>query len=473
MKFDTLVIGAGPGGYVAAIRLAQLGKKVAVVEKNRLGGVCLQRGCIPSKALIQAASLYWRIRSEASEFGIEVGEVQVRLEKMQRWKQGIVDRLTRGIEGLFAGNKIESVSGEARLAGPNRVEVLGADGAAQAIEADSILVATGSRSIELPAFRFDGKRILGSRHALELREAPRRMLVIGGGYIGLELGTVFAKLGSEIVVVEMMDQLLPGQDLDLVKVVQRRLKSWNVQIHLKSQAIEAKPEEESVRVRFKTPEGEREEEVDCLLVTVGRRPNSEGLGLEEVGVAVDKRGYIQVDGQFRTSVPSIYAIGDVIGGAMLAHKASKEGVIAAEIIAGLPRGIDYQAVPAVVFTDPEIATVGLSLAQARDKGIDAVESSFPFAALARALTMGHPEGLVKLVAERGSGVLLGGHVVGPDASDLIAELTLALEMGARAEDVALTIHAHPTLPEAIMEAAEGIYGHPIHLPPARERKARA
>jgi dihydrolipoyl dehydrogenase len=471
MKVETLVIGAGPGGYVAAIRLAQLGKKVAVVEKGRVGGVCLQRGCIPSKALIQAASLYWRIRGEAQEFGIEVPEVRIHLEKMQRWKQGVVDKLTRGIEGLLSANQVQSVLGEARLVGPNRVEVRSEGGGTQTLEADSIIVATGSRSIELPAFRFDGKRILGSRHALELKEVPRRMLVIGGGYIGLELGTVFAKLGTELIVVEMMDQLLPGQDMDLVKVVQRKLKNWNVKIHLKSQAIEAKPDDKSVHVRFKTPDGEREEEVDCLLVTVGRRPNSEGLGLAEVGVAVDKRGYIQVDGQFRTSVPSIYAIGDVIGGAMLAHKASKEGVIAAEIIAGLPRGVDYQVVPAVVFTDPEIATVGLSLAQAKDKGIDAVEASFPFSALGRALTMGHAEGMVKLVAEKGSGVLLGGHVVGPDASDLIAEITLALEMGARAEDVALTIHAHPTLPEAIMEAAEGIYGHPIHLPPPRERKA--
>jgi dihydrolipoamide dehydrogenase len=471
MRVDTLVIGGGPGGYVAAIRLAQLGKQVAVVEKGRLGGVCLQRGCIPSKALIHAAKSFDNI-AHAADFGIEAGGVKVDLDKMQRWKKGVVDKLTRGIEGLFTGHKIQLVAGEARLLSATEAEVRGEDGKTQRIQAEDLIIATGSRAIEIPGFKFDGERILGSRHALDLKEVPRRMVVIGGGYIGLELGTVFAKLGTELIVVEMLDTLLAGQDPDLVRVVARKLKSWNVTVHLKSQALEARPDESGVRVKFRTPEGEREEHVDCVLVTVGRRPNTEDLGLQEVGVKLSQRGFIEVDERLRTSVEHVYAIGDVVGGAMLAHKASKEGIVAAEVIAGKPSAADFVAMPAVVFTDPEIATVGLTLAQAKEKGIDAVEASFPFAALGRALTMNHPEGMVKLVAEKGSGVLLGGHVVGADASDLISELALALEMGATAEDVALTVHPHPTMPEAIMEAAEGIYGHAIHVMPPRERKAR-
>ncbi len=471
MKYDTIVLGGGPGGYVAAIRLTQLGKSTVVVEKNRVGGVCLQRGCIPSKALIHGTQVLDEVRNSA-RLGIEVGQVQVSLEKLQAWKQSVVDRLTNGVETLFRANGVDLVIGEGKLLSAHGLEVRAADGSTAVLEADNIIVATGSRAVELPSFPFDGHRIFGSEGVLSLQKIPKRMLAIGGGVIGLELGTVYAKLGTRLTVVEMMDQLLPGLDKELVRVVKRKLRKLGVEVHIKSRALDAQVVDDHLVVRIETPRGEKEIEVDCVMVTVGRRPNSQGLGLEETGVKVDSKGFIVVDHQLRTSVPNIYAIGDVIGQPMLAHKASKQGIIAAEIIAGLPRGVDYMAMPSVIFTDPEVATVGLTLAQAKASGIRAMEASFPFSGLGRALTMDKPEGMLKLVVEQETNLLLGGHIAGAGASNLIGELALALEMGATAQDVALTVHPHPTLTEAVMEAAEAIFGQAIHAAPTRKKKRR-
>ncbi|MFQ5794182.1 MAG: dihydrolipoyl dehydrogenase [Candidatus Bipolaricaulia bacterium] len=460
---EVLVIGAGPGGYVAAIRAAQLGKEVTLVDADKLGGVCLNYGCIPSKALITAAHFFDRITAWGDR-GIEVDGVQVNFEKLQAWKAGVVKRLVSGVDQLCKGNSVEVIFGRASFTATNRARIE-IEAGIQHIEFKHAIIATGSRSIELPGFEFDGERILSSRHTLDLDEIPERLLVIGGGYIGLELGDTYAKLGSQVTVIELTGQLLPGTDPDLVKVVERRLKKDGVTVHLNTQAtgVEDEDQEGSIQVTVAHDEQTETLEVDRVLVTVGRRPNSEGFGLEEIGVEVDDQGFIVVDQQLSTSVPRIYAIGDVAGGPMLAHKASHEGIIAAEVIAGLPSAADYVAVPAVIFTDPEIATVGLTEAQANEQGYETITGRFPFAALGRALTTGETAGFVKIVADAETEVVLGVHIVGPEASNLISEATLALEMAATVEDLALTIHPHPTLPESLMEAAEDVVAKAIHI----------
>jgi dihydrolipoamide dehydrogenase len=459
---DVLVIGAGPGGYVAAIRAAQRGKKVICVEKEKLGGVCLNVGCIPSKAMIHASSVVDRAH-DAGEMGIGLGAVSVDVQKMVAWKQKIVDRLTGGVGLLFKHHKVEHVSGEATFVTPTKVSVKSSAGVEE-IEAKDVIIATGSRPIELPAFKVDGVHVLGSTEALALTALPKKILVIGGGYIGLEIGTFLKKLGSEVIVVEATGSLLPGQDPDLVAVVHRGLKKRKVDIHLDSLAQRYEKIDGGlggVRVWVKTPKGEKTFDVDWILSTVGRRPNSEGLGLEKIGVKVEK-GFIVVDEKRRTNVPHVYAIGDVAGQPMLAHKASREGIVAAEVIAGLPAEADYRCVPAVIFTDPEIASVGMTEAEAKAKGYEPVVGKFPFTANGRALSINEAEGFAKVVADKKTDLVLGVHIVGPEASELIAEGTLAIEMAARVEDIAATIHAHPTLPEAVMEAAEAVHGLAIH-----------
>jgi dihydrolipoamide dehydrogenase len=459
---DVLVVGAGPGGYVAAIRAAQRGKKVICVEREKLGGVCLNVGCIPSKAMIHASSVVDRAH-DAGEMGIGLGAVSVDVQKMVAWKQKIVDRLTGGVGLLFKHHKVEHVSGEATFVTPTKVSVKSAAGVEE-IEAKDVIIATGSRPIELPAFKVDGVHVLGSTEALALTALPKKILVIGGGYIGLEIGTFLKKLGSEVVVVEATGSLLPGQDPDLVAVVHRGLKKRKVDIHLDSLAQRYEKIDGGlggVRVWVKTPKGEKTFDVDWILSTVGRRPNSEGLGLEKIGVKVEK-GFIVVDEKRRTNVPHVYAIGDVAGQPMLAHKASREGIVAAEVIAGLPAEADYRCVPAVIFTDPEIASVGMTEAEAKAKGYEPVVGKFPFTANGRALSINEAEGFAKVVADKKTDLVLGVHIVGPEASELIAEGTLAIEMAARVEDIAATIHAHPTLPEAVMEAAEAVHGLAIH-----------
>jgi len=456
---DALVLGAGPGGYVAAIRLGQLGVRTLIVEKEAFGGVCLNVGCIPSKALITAAKLVERMRG-AEAMGIRASDVTVDLAKLQAWKGGVVRRLTGGVEYLLKENKVKTLRGEARFVAPNRVEVKTPDGI-DVVEAKQVIIATGSRPVEIPGFAFDGRSILSSTGALALERVPRRLLVIGGGYIGLELGIMYSKLGSELTVVEMMDQLLPGMDPEMVKVVHRGLKKKKVTVHLESKALEWKKAKDGLEVKVQTGKGTLTIETDVILVTVGRRPNTENLGLETIGVAKDGP-FVRVDAEMRTSVPGVFAIGDIVGNPMLAHKASKEGEVAAEVIAGKAAAFDARAIPAVVFTDPEIAVVGLMEAQAREKGRDVQVGKFPFTAIGRALTTGETEGFVKTIVDAKSKDLLGVGIVGPEASELVAEAALALEMGASVEDLALTIHAHPTLAEAMMESAKAALGEAIH-----------
>jgi dihydrolipoamide dehydrogenase len=461
-KADVVVIGAGPGGYVAAIRAAQHGKNVICVEREYLGGVCLNVGCIPSKAMINAGKAVEKAQKKFPEMGITVGDVSVDVQKLVAWKQKVVERLTGGVGFLFKHHKVEHVAGDARFLSANKIHVDLMDGGTEEIEFDDVIIATGSRPIELPAFPVDGTHVKGSTEALAIDTIPKKVLVIGGGYIGLEIGTFLRNLGVEIVVVEATDTLLPGQDPELVKVVARSLKKKKVKTYLNAFAESFEKTDDGVVVTLKTKKGHETVEADWILSTVGRRPNSENIGLEEIGVKVDDHGFVVVDEQRKTTVDHVYAIGDVAGQPMLAHKASREGCVAAEVIAGLPSACDYRVVPAVIFTEPEIASVGMTEEQAKEAGYEVAVGKSPFSANGRALSLIEAEGFAKIVVDKKTDVVLGVHIVGPEATELIAEGTLAIEMGARVEDIAATIHAHPTLPEAVMEAAEAVHGIQIH-----------
>ncbi|HET8722650.1 MAG TPA: dihydrolipoyl dehydrogenase [Anaeromyxobacteraceae bacterium] len=471
--FDAVVIGAGPGGYVAAIRLAQLGKRTALVEKESLGGVCLNWGCIPSKALIAAGNLVDEIKG-AAERGIVVGEPTIDVAKLRAFKEGVVKKLVSGIGALEKGNGVEVVKGKATFVGPTAVEVEGAGGEKTRIEAGAFVLATGARPIAIPGFAY-GKDVWSAREALDLPEVPGRLVVIGGGIIGLELGTVYAKLGSKVTVVEALPSILTGVDPEAVRIVQKGLRQRGVEVHVNAKAKVLEPAGGALSVKIEVDGKEVALAADKVLVAVGFRPNTEGIGLEAAGVKVDAKGYVQVDEQLRSSNPTVLAVGDLVGPPFLAHKASKEGEIAAEVIAGHRSARDWVAMPGAIFTDPEVATVGLSEEQARARGLDPIVGKFAFAALGRAIAIDHTEGFVKVVADRESKVLLGVTMVGPEASDLIAEATLALEMGAYVEDVALTVHAHPTLAEAFMEACKAALGEAIHAlnRPERPRKEKA
>jgi len=460
-RVQVVVIGAGPGGYPAAIRAAQLGKEVLLVERDRLGGECLNYGCIPSKALIHTANLVHGIEA-AKDRGVEAEAIRVDLGKLQRWKASVVDRLTKGIAQLCKGNGVDVVSGEATFAAPGALVVRRAEGSEE-IEFDHAVIATGGSPSDLPAFRFDGKRVLSTKEALELASIPQNLVVIGGGVSGLEIGTLYAKLGTRVVIVEILDGLLPGTDSEIVGVVGRKLKRLGVEVHVRSQARGWREEGGQAIVDVTTPEGAIARRADVILVTVGRRANTADLRLDRAGVQVDGKGHVLVDRTLHTANPKVLAIGDATGPPYLAHKATKEGLIAAEVIAGHAVEVDYRAMPAAIFTDPEIATVGLQEKEASDQGRRIRIGKVPFAAIGRALTMGEPEGFVRLVADADSKRLLGAQIVGPDASDLISELALAIEMGATVEDIALTVHPHPTLPEAIMESAEAALGRAIHI----------
>ncbi|MEB3101892.1 dihydrolipoyl dehydrogenase [Ferviditalea candida] len=458
-EVDVLVIGSGPGGYVAAIRAAQLGKSVTVVDKGTIGGVCLNVGCIPSKALISAAHQYEQMKSGA-EIGIYADNVSVDFGKVQDWKNGIVKKLTSGVGSLFKGNNIQLVNGEAFFTAKNEVRVVnGFEGSRYKFE--HCIIASGSRPIELKAFPYGG-RILSSTEALALAEIPKRLIVIGGGYIGIELGQTFAKFGSLVTILEGSDAILPGFEAEATRLVRRALKKNAVEIVTQAMAREARQTDADVTVTFTVGEEERSVTADYVLVTVGRRPNTNDIGLEVANIQLDDRGYAIVDRQCRTNIPNVYAIGDIVPGPALAHKASYEGKVAAEAIAGLPSAVDYKAIPAVVFSDPEMASVGLTETEAKEKGYRTVSGKFPYAANGRALSLHAGDGFVKIVADGDNQLVLGALAVGPEASNLIAELGLAIEMGAVLEDIALTIHAHPTLGEMVMEAAEGALGRSIH-----------
>jgi dihydrolipoamide dehydrogenase len=458
MKTEAAIIGSGPGGYVAAIRLGQLGKETVLIEKESLGGVCLNIGCIPSKALIRVAKLKQRIDA-AKQIGLEVTGVKVDFGKVQAWKQSVVDRLVSGVEYLLKGNNVQVIKGTAKFRAPHELEVATATGT-EVVEAKDIIIATGSRYFDLPAFKFNGTTIISSTEALSLQQIPKKLAIIGGGVSGLEMGTMYTQLGCKVTVIEMLDQLLPGTDIDLVRVVERSLRKLGVEYHVKSRANEFRDGKVYV-----TLEDGREAsfKADKVLVTVGRRPNTDGIGLEKAGVQTDTHGFIQVNKKMQTNVPGVYAIGDVVGPPMLAHKASKEGIVAAEIIGGLNSEADFHAIPGVIFTDPEIATVGLTEPQAREKGYDPIVGKFPFTALGRALLAGETEGFTKIVADKASNLVLGVHIVGSEASDMISEAALAIEMGATLEDIGFTVHPHPTLPESVMEAAEAAKGKAIHI----------
>ncbi|MBC7545546.1 MAG: dihydrolipoyl dehydrogenase [Candidatus Sericytochromatia bacterium] len=460
IRTQTLVIGGGPGGYVAAIRLAQLGKEVVVVEQENVGGVCLNVGCIPSKALITAASHLDEIRHSA-DMGIHVDGVTVDFAKMQSWKQSVVSKLTGGVAQLLKGNKVKTMKGSAQFKSPQEVLVI-SGGVETLVCAEDVIIATGSKPIEIPGFAFDGRRVLSSTHALALTEIPKRMVVIGGGYIGLELGTAYAKLGTKVTVVEAMDQVLPGFDPEMARLLSRRLKQLEVTVLLGAKAKGWQEGTDGAQVTIEQNGTPVRLDCDVVLVTVGRKPHTAGLNLQQVGVTIDANGFVPANDKQQTNVPHIYSIGDVAGQPMLAHKASREGEVAAEVIAGKASAFDARSIPAVVFTDPEIATAGLTEAQATEAGYTPITGRFNFAANGRALTYGNAEGFVKVVADKESQVLLGIHIIGHGASDLIAEATLALEMGAVLDDLSSTIHAHPTLPEALMEAIKAVKGEAIH-----------
>jgi dihydrolipoamide dehydrogenase len=458
---DALVIGAGPGGYVCAIRAGQLKQKTILVEKVWIGGTCLHVGCIPSKALITAAKFHEKLK-HASDFGVNVQGVSIDFPKMVQWEKGIIEKFTGGIKQLLKANNVETVMGTARFISANEVEVKNGD-QTTTISAKNIVIATGSVPSGIPPFPFDGERIISSTEALVLPQIPARLLVIGGGYIGLEMGIMYAHLGSKVTVVEMMDQLLPGFDAELVRTLAKSLRQKGIEYFVKAKAKGFEGNVGQIKVTVEVEGADKIFETDRVLVTVGRRPNTAGLEPEKAGIQPDQRGFIPVNDKCQTSVPHIYAIGDVIGNPMLAHKASKEGEVVAEIIAGHNRVVDYLAMPAVIFTDPEIATVGMSEAEAKEKGINAASGKFPFAASARALTQGATDGYVKVIFEKDTKQVLGFHIIGPDASDLIGEAALAIEMGSSVEDIALTVHPHPTLTESMMEGAKAALGEAIHI----------
>jgi dihydrolipoamide dehydrogenase len=459
-SYQAIVIGAGPGGYPCAIRLGQLGVKTLIVEKGAFGGVCLNVGCIPSKALITAGKQLEAVGKSAS-MGISVpGKASIDMTALQSWKSGIVNKLTSGVQMLLKGNKVDMVNGTATLVGPNSVSVV-LDGNTTTYTADHIVLATGSRPIEIPGFSFADPAIIDSTGALALPEIPKHLIVIGGGYIGLEMGIMYRKLGAEVTVVEMQDQVLPGFDKDVVKVLSRTLKKSKIKTHLKSRALGWEAADKGVILKIDTPKGKQTLQGDYILVTVGRRPNTEGLGLDTLSITRDGP-FIQVDKQQRTNVPSVYAIGDVVGQPMLAHKATHEGEVVAEVIAGHDVAYQAKVIPAVVFTDPEIATVGLDETAAKALGPIKV-GKMPFAAIGRALTTNNTDGFIKVILDADSHLILGVTIVGAHASDLISEAALAIEMGAEALDIGLTIHPHPTLSEGIMEACKAALGEAIHI----------
>ncbi|MFC1515230.1 dihydrolipoyl dehydrogenase [Thermodesulfobacteriota bacterium] len=461
--FDLIVIGAGPSGYVAAVRAAQLGLNVACIEKEaRLGGVCLNVGCIPSKALLDSSEYFHLAKDHFADHGIKTGKVSLDLPAMMARKDQVVQELTENVRKLLEGNSIRVFQGTARLIGADRVEVSENAGSSkkkkkQTIEGKSILLATGSAPVEVPGLAFDGKHIVTSTEALEFDAVPKHLGIVGGGYIGLELGSVWLRLGSKVTVVEMLPMVAGTLDGQVARTLERILRKQGMEIRLNTKVSEAKISRNRVRMTLEADGKEDVVSCDRLLVAVGRRPLTQNLGLKEIGVETDSRtGQVLVDESYRTNIPSVYAVGDLIPGPMLAHKASAEGIAAAECIAGLPGEVNYDAMPAVVYTWPEVASVGLTEEQIKERSIPYCVGTYPFSGAGRARCMGEKDGFVKLIAHSKTDRILGVHIIGPRAADMIAECVLAVEFGASSEDIARTVHGHPTFAEALQEAAMAV-----------------
>ncbi|MCA9691624.1 MAG: dihydrolipoyl dehydrogenase [Myxococcales bacterium] len=463
IKKQALIIGAGTGGYPCAIRLGQLGVDAMLVEKDKPGGVCLNVGCIPSKALISATKLYHKAQ-HAQEMGLSFGPPTVDMGKMQAWKAGVVKKLTTGVKGLVKGNGCEYVTATATFVDKKRVRLDYPDGTPPVeVEAEHIVIATGSLPIEIPGFKIDQKRIVDSTGALELDHVPKRMLCIGGGVIGLELGQTFQRLGTKLIVLEGLDRILGACDRECAAVVAKQIKKDGGEIHTSAKAIGWQERDGELIVRAEVAGRVQEFATDIILVAVGRYPISKGFGLEKTGVALTDRGFIKVNERQETNIKGIYAVGDVVGQPMLAHKSSHEGEVVAEVIAGKKTINDARTIPNVVFTEPEIASAGLDPDQAKEAGYEVHVGKFPFSVSGRAMAINETAGFVKVITDAKDDRVLGVHIVGPEASDLISEAALAIEMGAFAEDIALTVHPHPTLGEAVMEAAKHALGEAVHI----------
>ncbi|MEQ1740409.1 MAG: dihydrolipoyl dehydrogenase [Methyloglobulus sp.] len=458
LKAEIVVLGGGPGGYTAAFRAADLGKQVVLIERYPvLGGVCLNVGCIPSKALLHMALVI----HEAEEFGqngISFGKPKIDLDKVRSWKESVTKTLNDGLAGLVKQRKITRVEGFGQFTSANTIQVESEDGSTTTIQFDQVIIAVGSHPTKIPSFPYDDPRLMDSTDALELKQIPKKLLIVGGGIIGLEMATVYHALGSEISVVELMDQIIPGCDKDLITPLFRRIKKQYNNIWLETKVTSIQPESEGLKVSFDGKGAPESELFDAVLVAVGRQPNGKSISAELAGVNVDERGFIAADKQQRTNIKHIFAIGDVIGNPMLAHKAVHEGKVAAEVAAGHKSAFDALTIPSVAYTDPEIAWMGLTENQAKQQGIEYDKAAFPWAASGRSLSIGRKEGITKLICEKGTGRVLGAGIVGTNAGELIAEAVLALEMGSDAEDIGLTIHPHPTLSETLGFAAEMITG---------------
>ena len=470
MQFDLVVLGSGPGGYSAAFRAADLGLQVALVEREKtLGGVCLNVGCIPSKALLHAAEIIVEAK-EMEQHGVSFGAPKVDLDKLRDWKTQVVGQLTAGLAALAKQRKVEVIAGTGEFSSPNTIEVMGS-GQTHTVEFKQAIIAAGSEPVRIAGVPYDDPRVIDSTGALELRDVPKHMLVIGGGIIGLEMATVYSALGSQVTVVEVLEGLMAGVDRDLVRPLEKRLKAQLAGVHtgVRVSKVEAQPD--GLAVSFEGANAPASAVFDKILVATGRTPNGARIGAEKAGVAVSERGFIPVDEQMRTNVPHIFAVGDIARAPMLAHKAVHEGKVAAEVAAGHKAGFDARVIPSVAYTNPEVAWVGLTETEAKDRGIAYEKGSFPWTASGRSLTLGRHDGLTKLLFDQKDGRIIGAGIVGPHAGDLIAEAALAIEMGCDAEDIALTIHPHPTLSETVAMAAEAYAGTITDLFLPKKRKS--
>ena len=463
-KFDSVVIGGGPGGYVCAIRLAQLGKKTACIEsRGSLGGTCLNVGCIPSKNLLNLSENYHKAKN-FEKIGIEIGSLKLNLPKMMKNKEKAVTVLTKGIEFLFKKNKVTYFKGTGSIAGKNQISIKSSDIKNETIEAKNIIIATGSDPVSLPGVEFDEEKIVSSTGALSLKEVPKKLVVVGGGYIGLEMGSVWSRLGSEVQVVEFLDHITPGMDKEISNEFQKLLKKQGINFNLKTKVETISKNNTGVTINTTDDQGNKKKfECDIALISVGRKPNTNNLNLDKVGVEKDKKGRIKVNKNFQTNIKNIYAIGDVIEGPMLAHKAEEEGVAVAEILAGQAGHVNYDVIPGVIYTSPEVATVGKTEEQLKEQNKSYKVGKFPFLANSRAKVNNETDGFVKILADSKTDKVLGVHIIGPHCGEMIAEMALAMEFGASSEDIARTCHAHPTHTEAIKEAALAVDKRPIHF----------